>query len=393
MSSTAFSQPRTELAERFLPVFDLPTALIRYQGFKDFVESILHEGVDFGTVPGSDKKTLLKPGAEKLGTLFGLTARYSIEEQIEDWKGQQYGEPLFYYKFKCQLFRGEDIMGEGFGSCSSWESKYRYRWVTEDAAKKLGFDLSKTVSRGGRVSEFTFAIEKADTAGQYGKPAEYWDRWKQAIENGTAQLIRKTARGGKSYDAYEMDTTMYRIPNADVADVMNTVLKMGKKRSLVDATLGTTNASEYFTQDVEDYTTDSDIIEVRPEKPIDIGPNAPNTQAAADYVRDQKLAEIAREKEAAAKAAPQEAEDPYWNIIKRGLSGGTRSDKLAQFNALRNELLKHYSEEEVQDMFVGALEKRGYRTIEDISRLSHALEIAHELYLICQTTNEQKVSA
>ena len=44
-----------------------------------------------------------------------------------------------------------------------------------------------------------------------------------------------------------------RIENEDIADVYNTVLKMAKKRALVDATLTATAASDIFTQDVEDF--------------------------------------------------------------------------------------------------------------------------------------------
>ena len=44
-----------------------------------------------------------------------------------------------------------------------------------------------------------------------------------------------------------------RVENPDIADVYNTVLKMAKKRALVDATLTATGCSDMFTQDVEDF--------------------------------------------------------------------------------------------------------------------------------------------
>lgn len=46
-----------------------------------------------------------------------------------------------------------------------------------------------------------------------------------------------------------------RVDNADIADTYNTVLKMAKKRALVDATLTATGCSDMFTQDVEDFAT------------------------------------------------------------------------------------------------------------------------------------------
>ncbi|RYX80456.1 hypothetical protein EON83_28570, partial [bacterium] len=43
-----------------------------------------------------------------------------------------------------------------------------------------------------------------------------------------------------------------RYKNQDAANIANTVLKMAKKRALVDATLSATRASGMFTQDLED---------------------------------------------------------------------------------------------------------------------------------------------
>jgi hypothetical protein len=65
--------------------------------------------------------------------------------------------------------------------------------------------------------------------------------------------VEKFTRRGKSV-AWEIDvdTALYRIPNPDVADAVNTVQKMAQKRALVAATLIATSASEFFTQDLED---------------------------------------------------------------------------------------------------------------------------------------------
>lgn len=46
--------------------------------------------------------------------------------------------------------------------------------------------------------------------------------------------------------------TNKRFENTDIADVYNTVLKMAKKRALVDAVKSTAAASDIFTQDIED---------------------------------------------------------------------------------------------------------------------------------------------
>src|SRR5208337_3655678 len=66
---------------------------------------------------------------------------------------------------------------------------------------------------------------------------------------------RDTAKG-KSI-TWTIGTTLYRVPNLDVADQINTILKMSQKRALVAATLIVTGLSDHFTQDIEDYADQS----------------------------------------------------------------------------------------------------------------------------------------
>ena len=81
-----------------------------------------------------------------------------------------------------------------------------------------------------------------------------------------------------------MSTRLYRIPNPDGADVVNTIQKMAQKRALVAATLIATSASEFFTQDVED----ADPL----GRNIDTGSHPPGAREAQEHVRDRKLAEL-----------------------------------------------------------------------------------------------------
>ena len=62
--------------------------------------------------------------------------------------------------------------------------------------------------------EFDFAIERGETTGTYGKPAEHWQRFRDAIRSGTARSVEKLTRRGNSV-AWEIDTdsALYRIPN------------------------------------------------------------------------------------------------------------------------------------------------------------------------------------
>ncbi len=209
---------------------------------------VLKEGVDFGAIPGTDKPVLLKPGAERLCSAFKLYPVFSVVSQVEDWH-----QGIFFYRYECALIHREtgECYGRGIGSCNSQEGKYGWRWVSLDRVPS-NLDPSTLATRNGSFTEFDFAIQKAETTGKYGKPQEYWDAFKTAIDNRTAvKGEKKTAKGMST--TYSIGGVEYRIPNIDVFDLVNTIDKMGQKRALIAATLIATNASEYFTQDVEDF--------------------------------------------------------------------------------------------------------------------------------------------
>lgn len=232
----------------------------RQQVMAEIIRTCLHDGVDYRKMPGNPAdatKALTKAGAEKLMSVFGLRPAFVVETKVEDWTGADHGgEPFFLREFRCQLWRGDFLIGEGLGSCCSWESKYRYRWVSGEEATRNGYKLESLKSRGHQSSrfEFEFALQKKETTGRFGKPMEYWQRFEQAIADGTAKREQKeTSKGRKMWGwSITFDDTQYRMPNPDGADVANTVLKMSQKRSLVAAVLVATNASDSFTQDVDE---------------------------------------------------------------------------------------------------------------------------------------------
>lgn len=240
--------------EQFMPVMNVLRAVERYNTVLDFTQQIMKKDKDYGIIPGTPKPTLLKPGAEKLCSFFGLSPEFVIVEKVQEWTGS---EPFFYYWYKCRLWRGTPnapgslMVAEADGSCNSRESKYRYRWVSEHQLPP-GADVKSFEARGGRTAEPVFAINKAETSGKYGKPGAYWQAFKDAIEAGTAVKVEKEKKGGGKMEAWEIDTTVYRVPNPDVCDQVNTVQKMSQKRALIAVTLIACNASEYYTQDLED---------------------------------------------------------------------------------------------------------------------------------------------
>lgn len=177
--------------------------------FQAVVQKTLKKDHDYGVIPGTgNKPTLLKPGAEKILMLMGLTSEYEIIERIQD-----YEKGFFAFTIKCQLSKNSIVITEGFGHANTKEARYDRRWVTESKLPP-GTDKSNLQGR--------------EKDGKYGKYFEYL------------------------------------VENDDPYTLVNTVLKMAKKRAQVDAVLTVASLSEIFTQDLEDY---GDVLQQQPRQP------------------------------------------------------------------------------------------------------------------------------
>lgn len=185
--------------------------------FQSIVHANMRQNHDYGIIPGTKKPTLLKPGAEKIVKLLGLSDLYDIVDRQEKWE-----DPFFRYLIKCRLVTvNTDItISEGLGECNSMESKYRWRWAFS--------------------SEIPEGVDKTRL--------QYRDI-----------TTKKGAR-----------TKLYRVENDDIYSQVNTILKMAKKRALVDAALSAGRLSEIFTQDIEDTRAlereDAPVVNNKPAK-------------------------------------------------------------------------------------------------------------------------------
>lgn len=216
-------EPAAPKAELMLtPVMNLAVAKERLAEFQQFVKEYMKEGEDYGKIPGIDKPSLFQPGADKLAELYGLAPTFPDDRTIRtvDWAMEP---PLYDYEVTCVLLsrRTGMVVSEGKGSCSSYEAKYRWR-----ECKRLCPQCSKeTIIKG-----------KDEFGGG-------WLCWKKKGGCGA-----KFGDGDKTIE----DQTVGRIPNEDIADIKNTILKMAQKRAKIAAVLSATRSSGVFTQDVED---------------------------------------------------------------------------------------------------------------------------------------------
>lgn len=162
---------------------------------QEVMRAVMIDGQHYGKIPGAgDKPTLLKPGAEKIMATF----RLSVDPEVEDLSF----EDIIRYRVKCKLFSPSGRMvGAGIGECSTEEEKYKWRWAVAEA--------------------------------EFNATPETHKRMKYKRDGGTIKQVR-----------------------TNPFDIANTVLKMAKKRALVDAVLTTTAASDIFEQDIEDLSDD-----------------------------------------------------------------------------------------------------------------------------------------
>lgn len=162
---------------------------------KDVLDHVMQKNVHYGVIPGCKEPSLYKPGAEKIMATFRLSA----DPEITDLSDAD----QIRYQVKVRLVSPSGhFVGAGIGECSSGEEKYKWRL----AVCKEEFDETPS-----------------------DRKREKWTRGYNGKPNFKKQQVR-----------------------TEPADLANTILKMAKKRALVDAVLTATAASDCFTQDIED---------------------------------------------------------------------------------------------------------------------------------------------
>jgi hypothetical protein len=160
---------------------------------QDIMHKVMKNGTHFGTIPGTNAPTLYKPGAEKIMATFRLAADPVVDDL------SQGGE--VHYRVRLRILNSSgDFLGAGVGECSSREEKYAWR----RALCKEEFESMPDILKRTKYQKYKGNVE-------------------------TVSQVR-----------------------TNPADVANTILKMAKKRALIDAVLTVTAASDIFTQDIED---------------------------------------------------------------------------------------------------------------------------------------------
>ncbi len=208
--SLAVERPRLEVMKE------------QYQLVRAVRESVMTQDVHYGaSFPGDKKLNLLKPGADALGVAFQFTTEFDI---VDKDLGGGHRE----YRTTCYVkTRRGTLISTGVGTCSTMESKYRWRNDKRKCPACGSAALIKT-NKGRNPGGYWCVPDKGGCNANF-NPGD------PAVEG---QITGK-------------------IENTDPADQWNTCLKISKKRAYVDGIITATGASDMFTQDAEDFRTDS----------------------------------------------------------------------------------------------------------------------------------------
>jgi hypothetical protein len=182
------------------------------------MSSVMKEGEHYGVIPGTDKPSLLQPGAQKLNFVFRLGDQNTQITQVDMPNGhREYRVTLDIVHIPSGL-----VLSQGVGSCSTMETKYRYRNISD--YEDTGLPI----------------------------PADSKERKQEYRKQGFGM---KKVNGVWLWVKYKDST---RVENPDIADTYNTVLKMANKRAYIHGTIKATAASDLFTQDVEDFSKEEE---------------------------------------------------------------------------------------------------------------------------------------
>ena len=293
--STALAE-RTEMIQspiygEIVPIAAIQQTIARVQAAK---ASVMKKGLHYGVIPATNQDTLLKPGAELINLMFGVSVDPDPVALREDEGVDDVGLP--YYRCTARMVlttrRTKTFLGASYGYASSLEEKYKWR----RASGKKEFD---------------------------------------AAPDGRRRVKLRRGKNGE-YEELQVRT--------EVEDIRNTIVQMAMKRAEISGTKRVHALSDMFSQDLEDLpqeiresVIDGEVVE-SDRKPVQAGQRkseqAPASNSAAPTAGAAK-SEPASDKKQIGKIRDldekQGTKSPYWFItLNTGFKCATWSSTLAQ---------------------------------------------------------------
>lgn len=235
-----------------------PEYRARLQGLKqqlarieEIHRTLMTADTDYGVIPGTNKPTLLKPGAERLCQFYQLAAEFRphIDYPEDDTR-----QPIVVLT-ECRLHLGTldgPVVNTGHGAANSWERRYRYR-RGERTCPECG--KTGTIIAGKREYGGGFLC--------FGKKGGCGAKW----SDGHPDIVNQP---------------LGDVENPDPYDLLNTLLKMSAKRAHVDAVLRATATSSLYTQDIEEWSSPPPSASGPPKQQEDEEESRPRTPRAVN---------------------------------------------------------------------------------------------------------------
>jgi hypothetical protein len=147
------------------------------------VKDLLISGIDYGRIKGTPQDSLWDPGAS---TIIGAFNCYPGRREVLRLEDNDQ-KIVFVVEVPLISRTTQQQVGSGIGAASTMETKYKYRWVANP--KEWGYD----------------------------------------------EEVIKTFKKKPGRDEWGANCTVYRIPNPEHSELLNTIVKIASKRAEVDA--------------------------------------------------------------------------------------------------------------------------------------------------------------
>lgn len=127
-------------------------------------ETLLKRDIDFGVIPGTQRPSLFKSGAEAIAMGYGLLQHYELVSKVEDFTDT----PFFMYTVRCDLCKivngQEYVFSSAYGSANTREKRngrndaFNAANSTLKMAQKRAL-TSAAIAVSGLSAAFTMDIE------------------------------------------------------------------------------------------------------------------------------------------------------------------------------------------------------------------------------------------
>ncbi len=232
----------------------------KHKAIRVFIRKMLKAGIDYDQIPGTDGKTLLQPGSEKIAVWLRVRP---IFDTVENDLGNGHIEvvvrahmvPLVVYDLIMQVIEkgGADVdkavnaiiraseLSNATASCSTMETNFRYRWA--DMRDEDGNPVKPNKLEASR------------------KVAVNMGRWIPA-KMAFGKIVPMTQKDKKAKMPAEYFIWQERVDNPNIHDTRNNVRQQGEKRCFVKAIKRMGALSEVFQEDPNEWP---ETLDVKPE--------------------------------------------------------------------------------------------------------------------------------